>query len=357
MPGLRKAQDVVRNLMRRHLTIILTILWTTTFGQSNFLKIEKISEGEEFHFPIIRCTDKLVEEKINVHLQLGELDLIKGKEKKSIFEVTTFNNGTIYGGKVSIDYEVLANTDKILSIKFNQSSCGMTCAYWVRYHNFNPINGDRYGLKDFFNDTNYKIFKSIITPLRQNKIKEQIKQLIKSGDKLEHLEEYLYSYIEDDDLDDFFFTSDSLYFDNENLLNKHDKFWDLDHITAVSIETIKHLLNDFGKSALITGENLETFRSMTEPQLYDGTLNDKSNFYLLFKNNYQNNYIGTYAYKKYGRAIGLEGMLENEEYVFNERNDNNDEVATILFRQNGINLTGTWNDKKGTKLTLKATRK
>lgn len=343
--------------MRRHLTIILTILWTTTFGQSNFLKIEKISEGEEFHFPIIQCTDKLVEEKINVHLQLGELDLIKGKEKKSIFEVTTFNNGTIYGGKVSIDYEVLANTEKILSIKFNQSSCGATCAYWVRYHNFNPKNGDRYGLKDFFNDTNYKIFKSIITSLRQNKIKEQIKQLIKSGDKLEHLEEYLYSYIEDDDLDDFYFTSDSLYFDNENLLNKHDKFWDLDHITAVSIETIKHLLNDFGKSALITGENLETFRSMTKPQLYEGTLNDKSNFYLLFKNNYQDNYIGTYAYKKYGRAIGLEGKLENEDYVFNERNDNNDEVATIIFRQNGINLTGTWNDKKGTKLTLKATKK
>jgi hypothetical protein len=343
--------------MRQYLAIILTILWTTAFGQSNFLKIKKISEGEEFHFPIIQCTDKLVEEKINVHLQLGELDLIKGKERKSIFEVTTFNNGTIYGGKVSIDYEVLANTDKTLSIKFNQSSCGATCAYWVRYHNFNPKNGDRYGLKDFFNDTNYEIFKSIITPLRQNKIKEQIKQLIKSGDKLEHLEEYLYSYIENDDLDDFYFTSDSLYFDNENLLNKHDKFWDLDHITAISIETIKHLLNDFGKSALITGVNLETFSSMTEPQLYEGTLNDKSKFYLLFKNNYQNNYIGTYAYKKYGRAIGLEGKLENEEYVFNEHNDNNDEVATIIFRQNGINLTGTWNDKKGTKLTLKATRK
>jgi len=343
--------------MKRHLTIILTILWTTTFGQDGFLKIEKISEGEEFHFPIIQCTDKLVEEKINVHLQLGELDLLKGKEKKSIFEVTSINNGTIYGGKVSIDYKILSNTDKILSIKFNQSSCGMTCAYWVRYHNFNPKNGDRYGLKDFFDDTDYKTFRDILTPIRQEKIKKQIDELIKSGDKLEHLEEYLYSYIADDELDEFYFTSDSIYFDNENLLNKHDKFWDLDHITAVSIESIQHLLNDFGKSALQTGTDLKSFRSMTEPQLYEGTLDDKSNFYLLFKNNYQNNYIGTYAYKKYGRAIGLEGKLENDKYVFNERNDNNKEVATIAFKQNGISLTGTWRDKNQKELTLKASRK
>ncbi len=343
--------------MRRHLTIILTIIWTTTFGQNNFLKIEKISEGKEFHFPIVQCTDKLIEEKINILLQLGELDLIKGKEKESIFEVTTINNGTIYGGKVSIDYKVLANTDKILSIKFNQSSCGATCAYWVRYHNFNPKNGDRYGLKDFFNDANYKTFKSIITPLRQNKIKKQIEQQIKSGDNLEQLEEYLYSYIENDDLDDYYFTSDSLYFDNENLLSKHDKFWDLDHITAVSIETVKHLLNDFGKSALITGENLKTFRSMTEPQLYEGTLDNKSRFYLLFKEDYQNHFIGTYAYKKYGRAISLEGSLDNDEYMFKESNDDNDVIATITFKQMGINLTGNWKDKKGITLTLNVNRK
>jgi hypothetical protein len=349
--------NVVRNLMRLHLTLILTILWTTTFGQDNYLKIHKISEGQEFYFPIIYSTDKLVEEKINVHLQLSELDLIKGKEKKSIFEVTSFNNGTIYGGKVSIDYNILANTAKLFSIKFNQSSCGATCAYWVRYHNFNPQNGDKYGLKDFFNHKNYNDFKKIVTPIRQEKIKKQIEDLIQSGDKLEHLEEYLYNYIDDDDLDDFYFTSDSIYFDNENLLNKNDKFWDLDHVTSISIESIRHLLNDLGESALITGNNLKTYRSSTEPQLYEGTLDNKSNFYLLFKNDYENNYIGTFAYKKYGRAIGLDGKLEDDEFIFNARNNKNDKMATITFRQNGSNLKGIWKDKKGKNLMLKASRK
>lgn len=340
-----------------HLSLVLTLLWTTSTGQDNFLKIENYSDGEEFHFPIIQSTDKIVEEKINVHLQLGELQLIKGKEKKSIFEVSSIDNGTIYGGKVSIVYSVLVNTDKILSIKFDQSSCGATCGYWVRYHNFNPQNGDRYVLKDFFNDTNYRTFKSILTPIRQFKIKKQIEQHSRSGEKLEHLENYLCAFIADDELDDFYFTSDSLYFDNENLLNKHDKFLDLDHITAISIESIKHLLNDLGKAALISGKDLKTYRSFTEPQLYEGTIAGKSHFYLLFKMDDQNNCVGIYAYKKYGRAIELDGKLENNEYVFIEGNDTSEETARIIFRQDGINLSGSWKDIKGTTLTLKAYRK
>lgn len=68
--------------MKCHLTIILIILWTATFGQSNFLKINNVSEDEDFNFPIFLSKNKLVDEKINVHLQLSELDLIIGNEKK-----------------------------------------------------------------------------------------------------------------------------------------------------------------------------------------------------------------------------------------------------------------------------------
>lgn len=192
--------------------------------------------------------------------------------------------------------------------------------------------------------------------IRQNKIKVQIEEQINANESLIDLEDYLYSYIEEDDLEDFYITSDSIYFDNENLLNKNDKFWELDHVTAISIESIKPMLNDFGKSALLTGKNLESFRSMTEPQLYEGVLDNKSHFYLLFKNNYQNKFSGTYAYKNNGQTIGLDGKLEGNEYQFNERKEKNDEVATIIFRKDGMNLTGIWK-KNGTILILNAIRK
>lgn len=144
----------------------------------------------------------------------------------------------------------------------------MTCAYWVRYYNFNPKNGDRYFIQDFFTKEQLASLRSIITPRRIEKIKNQIHNLKEKDHEIEiqTLEEYLYSYIESDELEDFYFTNDSIFFDNENLLNKHDKFWDLDHITGFSIKEIQYLLNDFGKSAMLTGVGLENFVATIEPQ-------------------------------------------------------------------------------------------
>ena len=347
--------------MKQYLTIILAIIWTTTTGQTNYLKIETISK-KYFDFPVIHTADKLVQEKINVHLQLAELELIKGKETKDIFEVVSINHGTIYGGKVSINFYILNNTEKNLAVKFNQSSCGMTCAYWNRYYNFNPQNGDRYVLQDFFTDSNYILFKNYITPIRQQKIKKQIDELKKSEEieyeTIEYLEEYLYGYIEEDDLDDFYFTSDSLFFDNYNLLHKNDKFlYDFYHLTGIPVKDIQHLLNDFGKSALLTGENLKNFQAITEPQLYEGTIGNKSHFYLLFRNSYENDFYGIYAYKKYGKGINLDGKLVNNRFSFTEHDDNYEEIADITFKKDKTALTGYWQDKKGNKLIFTAKRK
>lgn len=325
--------------------------------KSGKLSFEKISKGEGLHFPIIHSTDKLVEEKINIHLQLGELELIIGHEKENIFEIVTFNDGTIYGGKIGIDFQIQANSERNLSIRLFEASCGMTCAYWVKYYNFNPQNGDKYAIQDFFADSSFIAFKNMITPIRQQKIKKQITKLKQAGGYLDDLEEYLYPDIADDDLSDFYFSSDSLYFDNENLLKKNDKFYELDHITAISIEGIRHLLNNFGKSALITGEKLKEYQSMTEPQLYEGILGNKSYFYLLIRAENPPLLTGTYAYKTYGKAISLKGKLENSIYSFMELNDNREEVTVLVFEKDKETLRGYWQDKKGTKIQLYARRK
>lgn len=335
---------------------MLFVLCSTLGAQTHFSTIENVSK-EEFVFPIIALPNKQAQEKINIHLQLSELDLIKGYEKKNIFERVSFNNGTIYGGKVFISYEILNNSNRNLSMKFTESSCGATCAYWVQYYNFNPQNGDRYFIQDFFSPENFKRFQSTITPRRKEKIQNQIKMLLAKGEEMEYLDEYIYTSIEGDDLDDFYFTNDSIFFDNENLLNKHDKVWDLDHVTGFSINEIKHLLNPFGQSALLTGEGLESYQSKIEPQLYEGKIGSAAEFYLLFRNDYEKSYSGTYAYKKYGKAINLYGKETNGNYEFKEQNDDFDDVATITFQKENSNLSGFWTNNKNKKLTFTATRK
>ena len=346
----------MHNSIKTILALLLPLYSAALAAQTSFSSIQNISI-EDFDFPVVTTANKEAGEKINIHLQLSELGLIKGYEKKNIFEKVTFNNGTIYGGKVFITYSVLQNTNRNLGIKFTESSCGATCAYWVQYYNFNPQNGDRYFIQDFFNPEDLKRFQSIIIPRRKEKIQKQIKELIAAGEELEHLNEYIYIAIEEDDFDDFYFTSDSIFFDNENLLNRHDKVWDLDHITGFSIGEIKHLLNPFGQSALLTGTGLESYQSTIEPQLYEGKIGSAAEFYLLFRNDYEKSYSGTYAYKKYGKAINLYGKETNGKYELKEQNDDFDEVATITFQKEKSNLSGFWTNNKNKKLIFTATRK
>ncbi|CAA9222506.1 MAG: hypothetical protein AVDCRST_MAG56-481 [uncultured Cytophagales bacterium] len=343
--------------MKEYLAFALSMLVTASFGQMGFLPIQNVSAGKQFRFPVVSGTPPAVPEKINAYLQLAELDLLKGSEQQHIFEKVAADNGTIYGGKVSIAYEVLTNTRQNLAIRLTQSSCGATCAYWVRYYNFNPQNGDRYFVPDFFPAANLERLRQIITPRRQANLRKQIKALVASGEDAAHLEKYIYDYIGRDNLEDFYFTKDSIFFDNENLLSKNDKFYGLDNVTGFSVAEIKHLLNACGRSALLTGAQLAGFRSGTEPQLYEGRVGGSAAFYLLFRHDYQNKYRGSYAYKKYGRAIYLEGEQTGAEYSFSEKDANHDETARIQFRKDGLALKGYWVGRQNRKLAFSATRK
>lgn len=341
--------------MKLAISILFLIFSKTIVAQKNFVRIEKVSKGKDFNFPIISLSNKLVQEKINTYLQLAELDLLKGKQKKNIFEKVSVDPGTIYGGKVAIDYEVLSNSNKNLAIKFTEASCGATCTYWVRYYNFNPKNGDKYSLLDLFNPKEYKIFSKRVTSLRKENIKQQIKKLKKEAQP-ELILEYLFSSIENDDLEDFYFTDDHIYFDVENRLHKNDKFWDIYTKSSVAIKEIKHLLNKKGKAVLVTGANLKSIRSTIEPQLYTGVINKNLEFFLIFKNDYRDNFRGTYTYKKYGKGIYIEGKATANSFVFKEKDDNFKETASLSFTKTGENLNGFWEDKKGNKFTFEAKR-
>ena len=99
--------------MKNLFILILTSSLQLTFGQTADLTIENVKKEADFSFPIIRSSDSLIEFKINTHLQLAELELIRGHEKTDIFEKVSFNNGTIYGGKVDISYRELQNTRNV----------------------------------------------------------------------------------------------------------------------------------------------------------------------------------------------------------------------------------------------------
>ena len=309
---------------------------------------------ENSNFPIIVSANKYAENKINTHLQLNELGLIKGHEKKNIFEQFEFNNQGIYGEK-SVGYEILFNQTNNLAIYFVDSFSS-----WINYYNFNPKSGDRYSLSDFFTPENFKQFRERINSIRKESMKKQFDKMQKDNsisdekkNSLKALEENLYDDIESDNLEDFYFKSDSIYVDDSNLLATVDKGWGLNTINSISIKEINALLNDYGRAALITGKNLEKFHSTTGCQLYEGKMDSKFEFYLLLQLYSEDNVKSVYAYKKDGIAIYLDGSYIDNEYTLKDL----DEKYTLNFNKKEDTLYGFLKKKNGKKLSFSAVRK
>jgi len=260
--------------MKRYYKLILPffILTFANFanGQTKYFEF-KTSKNNEFSFPIFnRTADTITTRNINQLLQLSELELLNGYQTSNIFEKVSINNGTIYGGKVEISFTMLSNNSKVLSMKFNESSCGATCAYWVRYYNFNSGNGDLVQLKDYFTPDGFVSFNKKVLKKRTTKFKKEIMKV--NSTVREYLLDVLGCY-ETEGLEDYYIKDTTILIDGENCLSKNQKFFDLDMITKFNLAEFKNYLNDYGKAVFgITKGSVAKYYSNELPQLFEGSI-------------------------------------------------------------------------------------
>ncbi len=201
-----------------------------------YFQVQTITHEESFAFPVFsHDVHPDVALKINRHLQLSELELLDGYQQSHLFERVVVDHGTIYGGKVDLTSQVLNNTSRLLSVYFDEASCGMTCAYWHRYYNFNPANGDLIQLQDLVEPTKYDDFREFVYKRR----------LTEFCDNNPASFEYLPSILEDDDLADYYLSGDSLVVDVFNCLSKFEKVFGTDAYTYFSFNELRPYLNDY----------------------------------------------------------------------------------------------------------------
>jgi len=331
-------------------------------GQKGYFNYKTITYNDKIlSFPIFNNSKKsLVIEKINQFLQLSELELLIGHEKTSAFEIVSHNSDGLYGGKTDISFELINNSNKLLSIAFNESSCGMTCAYWVRYYNFNSLNGDLISIEDFFTPEGFKKFKPLIIKKRIDNLILQLKSdslSMDPGFKDEFLEEKTNS-IENDNLSDFFIKNNSLFIDGENLLSKNEKFSGIDMTCQFLLNEFRSYLNEYGKVIFMnTPTQLSTFRSIHLPQLYSGTIGNEK-ILLIFRKTYENQVDGIYTYLKNGIGINLEGSLNEKALYLKELTRDHQENGSIDAGYTWKEIKGTWTSIDRAKiLPIKVIRK
>lgn len=345
------------------------VLCSLGYGQGNYFQHKSEKHNDElnkFSFPIFsNSSNKFATTKINQMLQIAELEVLKGFETKNIFEQVSIDDGRIYGGKVDIAFKIYDNNSKVLSVKLDESSCGATCAYWVRYYNFNSGNGDLIQLKDLFTEKGYEKFFAFAAKRRIAQLKRGIKKLklTERGD----FEGISGSY-KADDLTDFYIKNNVLYIDGENSFSKNQKFASVEikRISQFNLSEFQSYLNNYGKSFFsLTNNTIKKYHSNSLPQLFQGKIGDKT-VALVLNTGYQNEMKAEYVYLKYGKGIYLEGKTNSKEISLTEKLPKPRESGFIDYVDNGFieaifdgqNITGNWTSGDKTKTyELKLTRK
>jgi hypothetical protein len=166
--------------------------------------------------------------------------------------------------------------------------------------------------------------------------------------------------IESDDLADFSIGDHSITIDGENLLGKSLCCVNLNMEVRFELRDFKRWLNQYGRIVFkLQKGNLAKFRSDQLPQLFTGTVGGASPFVAILNENGDGTIDGVYAYLKYGKAIYLDGSIENgtvqltehilvkTELRYETRSDHQyQDGGSISGPFDMLKLKGTWTDKQ-----------
>lgn len=329
--------------MHRSILTILTVLFgTLLYAQTDYIGYKKIKGKEDdFSFPFFdSAANSKAVGKINLLVQLSELNQLYDPKTKDL---------PVDNGGVAIDFIIKSNTSKMLSIMLNESSCGATCYYWVKYYNFNTQNGDVIQLSDLFSKQGYSQFGNMVYKSRMSQFK---KELLKVKDKEDraNLETDIMSKYEEDDLSDFYIKDKYIYIDAENSFSKNEKFFGIETVSHFELKDFEPWLNDYGKCVFgLSNKDVSVYQSVSLPQVFKGTIAGAEVVAVISYGN-KNTMFGNYAYLKYGKVIELFGTIKVDNLTLKESNDDDDTIGIITAKYAANKITGTWASADGAKI-------
>jgi hypothetical protein len=326
-----------------YLCLILAGAVTHAQNRLSFKTISYRTVNKDFAFPFFTGSTPIIK-KINHQLQLFELDKVTSRPNQAIFKKVSYDKGTVYGGKVNISYKLFQNNNRLLSLKFNNASCGMTCAYWVTYYNFNQGNGDLIQLSDLFTAAGYTQFKRDV---KNKSVHEYQKQLSKMNKEERTYFSDVLSFVGETNLSDFYIKGDKITIDGEDCLSKNQKFGgsNLNMLVTFNLPEFKTYLNEYGKCAFgLSKTNIKRYKSESIPQIFEGSIG-KSRVSIVIRKMTNIKYQGTYIYKKHGDGIYFQGVIKNNRLNLTEYNSNGDSVGIIDVVLQPFTIKGTWTNK------------
>lgn len=318
------------------LGICLTL--TISKAQVNHFQVISLQMENNFSFPVFSSKkDSVSCKKINQFLQLSELELLHGYEKKNPFERVAIDPVNPIPGKEMINYKVQRNDSNLLSISFAQSYCGAGCTYWCSYYNFNPATGEVIYLKDLFTEKGYATFSQMVFEKRMASYSIEKKKL-DSNQKTDF--EAVPACYKTDPMRDYYISNDTLFLDRSLCFAKSLSTSEINPLTAIACKELKELLNEYGLKVMLNRKGyMKIYQSNQLPQLFEGTIGSHQIVFIL---NFlgKENISGIYFNLATGRNFQLRGKFIDNKLQFTEYNNINQEQGFIVGQFSGADIVG-----------------
>ena len=261
--------------MKKLAILYLVFFSMICYSQNGYFQYSVDSLNSNFYFPsFINLSDPISVEKINHHLEIGELCALK--DSSNIFENAISDDTFIYGGQRDISFEIHTNTNKILSLSFSNYSFGATSFCWNQTYTFNSGNGDLIQLSDIFTTEGLELFLKYSSTKRIAQLKREMKKNKVKFSNSQGLKEYI-NYLPRDNEPVFYIQDSMIIIDGFNDLMKNDKFLNLDVVTEFNLSEFSDFLNSYGKCVFsLNSDSIQNYHSTSLPQLFAGTFGNDS---------------------------------------------------------------------------------
>jgi hypothetical protein len=351
--------------------LVLSLLGPIAHGQKNISDSIYWSVTENNEFPIFnKVAGENVSFKINAFLQLTLLNKLITPETSDPFEA--LEQGTSF-----LNYQVLRNDARVLSLRFAFEGCGAYCENYDLYFSFNSESGEVITVRDIFTEEGYNSAKWKIAEERKsllqkeiNRAKEQIGPTADSTGARQQRNEEISTTLADQitlyedclerrdsgdvDTDSFYLSDSSVWFIGERCSNHAMRaIDDLDQFEdELKLVWLESRLNRYGKYLFGLGSkkngNIERFK------IYSGTIAGKYPIWF-FVNTTGPETLFAYCYQKYGVIIELRNNGDSQPMALTEISPEGDEIGKINISKSGGGYSGKYINTSGEELNFKVT--
>lgn len=318
-------------------------------------------------FPIFQTPEKdSVSLKLNYFIQSSLLNKLISGESSDPFDA-------LDSASTFLNYQVLRNDARILSVRFTMEGCGAYCENYSLTYTFNSSNGELIQIRDVFTREGYKKAKRLIAEKRKKILRETIEhkktEIEKASadsavadssnsaamilrDQLDLYEECL-GWRDSTTVNgnDFSISDSSVWFVEGRCANHAMRAIDeLDEFhNEIRIAYHPELLSDYGK--YIFGLSEKYSPRPRRFKIYSGDIAAQYPI-LFFENSTSGNTVYTYCYKKYGQIIELQVQASQGHLNLIETDGQNIEKGKFHLKRTTNGFKGSYFNASGTEMSF-----